>query len=82
MNTEMPLLLLYPIDRHSPPQRDSETRVALDAVRDVMGYGIVFPGLVTEGGNYVSVELQPLSADEIETLDAEDRAQAEAAGVE
>ena len=79
---EIPLLLLYPIDRNSMPQRRSKVRVALDAAFDVLGYGIVFPGSRTEGGNYVSVELNLLSADEIEEIEAEEAAQAEAAGVD
>lgn len=82
MGDQVPLLLLYPIDRTSKPQEGSKVRTGLEAVRDILGYGVVFPGLVTEGGNYVSVELQPLSADEIETIDAEEQAQVEAAGVE
>ena len=79
---EVPLLLLYPIDRTSPPRRKSPVRAPLDAVFDVLGYGIVFPGSVREGGDFVSVELSPLSADEIDAIESEEAAQAEAAGVE
>ena len=57
-------------------------RVSLDAAFDVLGYGIVFPGSATEGANFVSVELRPLSADEISEIEVEEAAQAEAAGVE
>ena len=78
----VPLLLLYPIDRTSKPKRQSNVRVPLDAAFDVLGLGIVFPGSVTEGANFVSVELRPLSADKIEEIEAEEAAQAEAAGVE
>lgn len=81
LGAEVPLLLLYPIDRTSAPQTEGGARVALDAITDVLGYGVVFPGSVTEGGDYVSVELRPLSADEIENIEAEELAQAEAAGV-
>lgn len=77
----IPLLLLYPIHRISEPERKSTERTSLDAVRDVLGLGIVFPGSTSEGGNYVSVMLQPLSADEIAEIEAEEAAQAEAAGV-
>ena len=77
----VPLLLLYPINRRSKPKRRSAVRVALDAAFDVLGFGIVFPGSVTEGGNFVSVELNPLSANKIEEVEAEEAAQAEAAGV-
>ena len=79
---DAPLLLLYPVERASEPKRHSSVRVALDAAFDVLGYGIVFPGSVTEGGNFVSVKLKPLSADEIEEIAAEEAAQVEAAGVE
>jgi len=78
---EVPLLLLYPIDRNSKPERESKVRVPLDAAADVLGYGIVFPGSVTDGADFVSVDLQPISADEIEAIEAEEAAQAEAAGV-
>ena len=79
---EIPLLLLYPIDRNSSVQRPSNVRIGLGATFDVLGYGIVFPGSRTEGGDFVSVELRTLSADEIEAIAAEEAAQAEAAGVE
>lgn len=78
----VPLLLLYPIDRMSRPQRRSQVRVPLNAAFDVLGLGIVFPGSATEGGNFVSVELNLPSADEIDEIEAEEAAQAEAAGVE
>ncbi|WP_269933498.1 Z1 domain-containing protein [Aminobacter sp. HY435] len=81
LGAQVPLLLLYPIDRASAPQTAGGARVALDAATDVLGYGVVFPGSVTDGGDYVSVELRPLSADEIENIEAEELAQAEAAGV-
>ncbi len=77
---EMPLLLLYAINRDSPPR--SHVRVSLDAADDVLGYGVVFPGSVTEGAEFVSVELQPLSADELDEREAEEAAQARAAGVD
>jgi len=37
------LLLLYPIDRDSRPQRPGTARAPLAAVHDVLGVGIVFP---------------------------------------
>ena len=79
---QVPLLLLYPIDRTSRPKRKSNVRVPLDAAFDVLGLGIVFPGSVTEGASFVSVKLRPLSADQIEEIEAEEAAQAHAAGVE
>jgi hypothetical protein len=38
-----PLLLLYPIDARSTADADSRFRTDLDATRDVLGIGIVFP---------------------------------------
>jgi hypothetical protein len=78
---QVPLLLLYPIAKESRPERASKARVPLDALHDVLGVGIVFPGSVTEGGNFVSVDLQPLSAEELAAVEEEEAAQAEAAGV-
>ena len=78
---EVPLLLLYPIDRASRPMRESKVRATLNAAFDVVGYGIVFPGSVTEGGNFVSVQLRLFSAEEIDDLAHEEAEQAEAAGV-
>lgn len=78
---QVPLLLLYAIKCDSVPRTVSNIRVPLNAIEDVLAFGVVFPGSVTEGGNYVSVELEPLSADEIDELTAEEAAQMEAAGV-
>ncbi len=78
---QVPLLLLYPIDRTSSPKRKSHVRVDLDAAFDVLGYGLVFPGSVRESGKLVSVRIRPFSADDIDDIDAEEMAQAEAAGV-
>jgi hypothetical protein len=72
----VPLLLLYVIDRDSMPQGSSEHRKALDAVDDLIGYGIVFPGRRDEQGDYVSVELQPETPEEIEEREEEEREQA------
>ena len=79
---DIPLLLLYGINKDSAPQTDSKVRCTLDAVHDVLGYGVVFPGSVAEGGGYVSVEIEPLSADEIDAKDAEEQDLAKAAGVD
>lgn len=78
----VPLLLLYPIDRVSEPLRKTGVRVPLNAAFDILGLGIVFPGSTTEGADFVSVELRPLSADEIDEIEAEEAEQAVAAGVE
>lgn len=75
---QVPLLLLYPIDRESPPAGGGSARVPLDAACDVLGVGIVFPGSVTEGGSFVSVELPTLSPEDIERIEAEEAAEVEA----
>lgn len=76
---EVPLLLIYAIDKGSSPRSNSSAREPLDAVDHVLGYGIVFPGTVAEGGNHVSVPLEQLSAEELAEIEAEDAAQVEAA---
>lgn len=52
-----PLLLLYVI--HSKSKQQSATRADLDAVGDLIGIGIVFPGTPGKAGSYYSVELDP-----------------------
>lgn len=84
LGEDRPLLLLYPIDRISAPRHsnaENPSRVPLDAVEDVVGVGIVFPGSATEGASFVSVQLDPLSADELQEIGNEEAAQVEAAGV-
>jgi len=54
------LLILYAIDKISEPLRVNGARVPLDAIHDVLGYGIVFPGSTTEGGGWISVQLRPV----------------------
>ena len=78
---EVPLLLLYPIDRASKPKYANKVRATLDAAFDVIGYGIVFPGSVTEGSNFVSVQLNLFSAEEIDDIAQAEAEQAKAAGV-
>ena len=68
---QIPLLLLYPIDKQSAPQRESKARVALGSVDHLMGFGIVFPGSDSQSGRFISVPLEDLSADEIEEADIE-----------
>ncbi|WP_426233888.1 Z1 domain-containing protein [Pseudomonas sp. TWP3-2] len=51
----VPLLLLYVIDGTSEAQ--SSSRKDLDAVGDLIGIGIVFPGAPDQAGDYFSVEL-------------------------
>ncbi len=58
------LLLLYPIDPSSPPDStESTTRQPLDAVRDVIGMALVFPGnaRTTVQNSYISVDLSSVA---------------------
>lgn len=79
---DRPLLLLYVIDRNSRPVTESTTRVPLDAVRDVIGYGIVFPGSSIEGGKVVSVQLRPQWIEDLEAAEEEEREVAREAGLD
>lgn len=61
---QVPLLLLYVIDGHSKAK--SESRIDLDAVGDLIGVGIVFPGTPDQSGDYFSVELDAPAPEKIE----------------
>jgi hypothetical protein len=69
LRPSVPLLLLYPIDAQSPPLRKTENRVSLDAVGDLMGFGIVFPGSPDRSGNYFAVELDAPAPEDVEDDD-------------
>ena len=67
----VPLLLLYPINAKSIPRRQGRgnrpsQRVALDAVGDLMGFGIVFPGEKDRSGHYWSVDLDIPTPEQLE----------------
>lgn len=66
----VPLLLLYPINKESSPRAGSTTREALDAMGDLLGFGIVFPGVRDRSGNYFEVRLDAPSSEEIEVEEA------------
>lgn len=71
----VPMLLLYPIDRHSAARADSTSREDLDAVDDLVGLGLVFPGSIQRGGGYYAVDLDvptPEELDEIENVQLEE----------
>jgi hypothetical protein len=63
----VPLLLLYPIDRKSEPRKTPGPRRPLDAVSDVMGMGIIFPG-TNEATGYIEVDMTPESEDDLNEL--------------
>jgi hypothetical protein len=65
-----PLVLLYPIEKESTPKPGTDTRVALDAARDVLGMAVVFPGLHATAQIYVSAPLAP--DDAVETPEGDD----------
>lgn len=70
------LVALYPIDRVSTPDaKHRDSRVPLNAVDDVIGLGMVFPGLEGIGEvEYMSADLARLglTADDIESDSEED----------
>jgi hypothetical protein len=59
---DVPLLLLYAIDAASRPAAGSDYRVPLDALRDVLGFAIVFPDRGVRR-SYIRVRLDPPDAD-------------------
>lgn len=66
---QTPLLLIYVINAKSEPKNkiNSKSRIALEAVGDLIGIGIVFPGAPDRSGGYYSVELDaPISGPEEE----------------
>ena len=63
------------------PRKKNGLRVPLDACRDLLGYGIVFPGGGENAGNYYSVTLDDISADDLDEIESTELEQAEAAGV-
>lgn len=73
----IPLLLLYLIDAESKPlDRKSggdepPSRVPLDAVADVVGFGIVFPGQKDRSGGYFSVDIEAPAVEE--TIEGQDQ---------
>lgn len=76
-----PILLLYPIEAESKPRRTKKadnseknpTRAPLDAMRDVLGVGIIFPGSPVETPvHYVRVKLPDQEFEEPELIEIED----------
>jgi len=73
------LLLLYPIERHSPPAPNARDRVALDAAMDVVGVGFDFPDLppAQRTPTYVAVQHLLLPEDTMEELEVFDEEEQE-----
>lgn len=71
VGTRTPLLLLYPIEAASEPKmKNSKHRVALDAVGDLIGVCIVFPGDKKASGDFWRVDLS-FDVDDLEEGDSE-----------
>lgn len=71
---DLPLLLLYPVDGRSRSKTASKSRTDLDAVGDLIGFGMVFPGAQDQAGEYFQVELDaptPEQLDEDELAEVE-----------
>jgi hypothetical protein len=72
------LLLLYPIDAHSPwtrepdPRKSRPDRVPLDAADTVMGLGVVFPGVPNESNrikaSHMAVNLADVATEDLEEI--------------
>lgn len=68
----VPLLLIYPIDRNSRPRESSrKIRTDLDALGDLIGIGVVFPGTRDRAGDYYAVELDAVTPEEIDEEELE-----------
>lgn len=76
-----PLLLLYPINANSKAKEGSDVRTDLDAVGDLIGFGIILPGSDEMAGRHVSVDLDQPDPDQLAALEEEERSAMEAAGV-
>ena len=70
LRPSVPLLLLYPINHASNPRASPPPpgggRQALNAVGDLVGLGIVFPGTRDRGGDYFAVELDPPTPEQVD----------------
>lgn len=75
---QIPLLLLYVINGKSEAKYQSKTRSNLDALGDLIGLGIVFPGSPDQAGDYYSVALDAPVPDE--QVESEEELLAEALG--
>lgn len=62
----VPLLLIYPIDKTSAPLKKTDHRVPLNAKGTLIGLGFVFPGKKDKSSNYLSVELNVPTPEQLE----------------
>ena len=64
-------LLLYPISKDSKPIGTKKTRSPMDAVEDVIGVGLVFPGVGRDRPvKYKTVDLTGIAQEELEVDEA------------
>jgi hypothetical protein len=60
-----PMLILYPISADSiPAARSSTSREPMQALMDVLGVGIVFPGSPGAGLEYIHADIRPADAED------------------
>lgn len=71
LGVNSPLLLLYPIDKESPPARTVQ-RTPLNAVTDIMAFGILFPQ-TGEATSYVEVDVSEAFDEDDEKFDIEEQ---------
>lgn len=67
--SQVPLLLIYPIDKNSTPTPKANNRSALDAVDNLIGLGWVFPGSKDRAGAFYSVELNVPTPEQLDEGD-------------
>lgn len=67
--SEVPLLLIYPIDKDSAPNPKATNRASLDAKGNLIGLGWVFPGAKDHAGSYYSVELNVPTPEQLDEGD-------------
>jgi hypothetical protein len=64
-------LLIYPISKNSKPSGTKNTRIPMDAVEDVIGVGLVFPGVGRDRPvKYKTVDLTGIAQEELEVDEA------------
>lgn len=57
--SNVPLLLIYCIDKNSKPQKNSRSRVQLNAPTDIIGLNILIPGKSkNKNGEYIAINLK------------------------
>lgn len=69
----------YAIDRQSRPREGVTSRKTLDAVGDLVGLGMVFPGAQDRSGDYYAVEIDAPTPEQLddEELGIDDETEAE-----